>query len=66
MPRHSVGGRMEAPDVGGPCPIRRGSSMLENHDAAASSGAPTTHQYVAVLSIIALFALGVLTLVGIL
>jgi len=40
--------------------------MLENHDAAASSGAPTRHQYIAVLSIIALFALGVLTLVGVL
>lgn len=39
--------------------------MLEKHDANAS-GAPTTQQYVAVFTIIALFVLGVLTLVGVL
>lgn len=40
--------------------------MVEKHPVAASVSAPTTAQYAAVLSIIAFFVLGVLTLVGIL
>jgi hypothetical protein len=40
--------------------------MVEKHADAGSGSVPTTTQYVAVLSIIALFALGVLALVGVL
>jgi hypothetical protein len=40
--------------------------MLEKHPAATAGSAPTTIQYAAVFSILAAFAAGVLTLVGIL
>ena len=40
--------------------------MVEKHHAAVPEAAPTTVQYVAVLSIVALFLLAVLTLVGVL
>jgi hypothetical protein len=42
--------------------------MVEKHPvaASASASAPTPAQYAAVLSIIAFFVLGVLTLVGVL
>jgi hypothetical protein len=43
-----------------------GLQMLEKHPAVASAPSPTTIQYAAVFSILAAFAAGVLTLVGIL
>ncbi|HSD02326.1 MAG TPA: hypothetical protein VLB81_08160 [Gaiellales bacterium] len=43
-----------------------GRHMVEKHPVAASASAPTKAQYAAVLSIVAFFVLGVLTLVGVL